>query len=82
MKLYGHSTYGPTAHDSSQETTYWIGKPWRRLELLIQRVFWKDECIDTTWTASATLGLRRLGWHFHGSLTRQLGADYSDEENQ
>lgn len=65
-----------------EEDTRWIGKPWRRLELLVQRSFYKGECVDTTWTASASLGLRRLGWHLHVALTRSVGMDYSDEPHQ
>ena len=79
--MIGHEDYRHNK-DQQEEWSTWIGKPWRRLEYLRQRVFWNGECVDTTRTWAATLGLRRLGWHFHLSITRALGSDYSDEPNQ
>jgi hypothetical protein len=68
------------SHDGAlQEDIRWIGKPWRRLELLNHRYYYRGECIETTWTASASLGLRRLGWHLHFALTRDRDQNYSEE---
>jgi len=79
VSIVGRQVSGPLYNGDMEENIAWIGKPWRRLELLVQRTFWKGECVDRTWTASASLGLRRLGWHLHIALTRQVGQDYSDE---
>lgn len=66
--------------NDQRERCWWIGKPWRRVELLMQDVFWRGERVDRTTTSSLTIGFRRLGWHLHISLTRAVGMDYSDEE--
>ena len=68
--------------ESQEEAATWIGKPWRRLELLRTRTFYKGKCVDTQRTWSLNLGSVRLGLHLNVSLTRAVGADYSDEEHQ
>jgi hypothetical protein len=81
VNVIGTDTYRAYG-DQQEEYSAWIGKPWRRLEYLRQRSFWKGECVNTDRTWSATLGLLRLGWHFHLTITRSVSADYSDEPNQ
>ena len=69
----------PAGQDGHEEDCRWIGKPWRRLELLINRHFWQGELVERNWTASVTLGLRRLGWTLQFSLTRDQVQDWSEE---
>lgn len=75
----------PVAHEVTEwanehvEDVRWIGKPWRRLELFINRHYWKGELVERSWTASLTVGLRRLGWTLQFSLTRDRVQDYSEE---
>lgn len=77
--MIGHAT---STFAGQTETTHWLGKPWRRLELLVTDTFYKGERVDRTYHASAHLGLRRLGWAFTASVTRQRPLDYSEEPNQ
>ena len=61
------------------EQIRWIGKPWRRVELLTQRVFYRGEEIDRTRTLSIHFGLRRLGFGITISLVKASVLDYSEE---
>lgn len=63
----------------SREEIRWVGKPWRRIELLTNRTFWKGEEIDTTRDLSFHLGMRRLGFGVTVSFTRQAVMDYGEE---
>lgn len=70
-------------HDGSHvETSRWIGKPWRRIELVVTDFYWKGERADRTWDLSFSVGFRRLGFFFHWSIARSVGFDYSDEPHQ
>lgn len=81
---FGHEVakYWQNQRDDHQEETRWIGKPWRRIELLTTRSFYKGECVDTIRHFTVSLGCRRLGLHTQFSFTHQLGLDYSEEPNQ
>lgn len=68
--------------DGVRERSWWIGKPWRRVELLRIDSFYRDELVDSQYVLSVSLGSSRLGWHVHGALTRAVGMDYSDEPHQ
>lgn len=59
-----------------RQRSWWIGKPWRRLEL---NVFGEGEYRE--WDVTWTIAWPRIGWHLHGSLARSFN-DYSDEPNQ
>lgn len=59
-----------------RERSWWIGKPWRRIELT---VFGEGEYRE--WQLSFSLGVRRFGWKVNGSLVRSWN-DYFDEPNQ
>jgi hypothetical protein len=63
----------------SREEIRWIGKPWRRVELLTHRTFWKGEEIDTTRDLSFHLGLRRLGFGVTLSFAKATVLDYGEE---
>lgn len=59
-----------------RERSWWIGKPWRRIELTVH-----GEGEYREWEIVAGVGSSRLGWHFHVTLARSFN-DYSDEPNQ
>jgi hypothetical protein len=63
------------------EQQRWIGKPWRRINLLTNRTYWKGEQVDVTRDLSFHIGFRRLGLFLTFSVARQVGFDYSDEPN-
>jgi len=65
-----------------RETSRWIGKPWRRIELLTVRDFWKGEEVGRSRALTIHFGLRRLGLGFTLILMKADVLDYSDEENQ
>lgn len=66
----------------NRETSRWIGKPWRRVELVVQDYLHDGERYARDWWVTLSVGSIRLGWHFHATLTRSPGFDYSDEEHQ
>lgn len=80
--IVGKSDSFVFSKDDHQEIAHWIGKPWRRVELLIHRFFYKGEMVDRTWDLTFHLGLRRLGVGFTFSVIRSRSLDYSDEPNQ
>jgi hypothetical protein len=63
----------------SREERRWIGKPWRRVELLTTRTYWKGEEVDTARDLTFHFGLRWLGLAFTFIIVRQSCIDYSDE---
>src|SRR5437763_1573026 len=67
-----------TASNEMREETRWIGKPWRRIELLRHRYFYKGENFTTERTLSIHLGSRRLGLFLTLILVRAPGYDYSE----
>lgn len=80
MSLIGHETSADG--NGMVESAHWIGKPWRRVELLVNDFYWKGVRSDRTWDLSLSLGFRRLGLFFHWSMARSRGFDYSDEPHQ
>lgn len=71
------------SRDSEQvESSWWVGKPWRRVEMLVLDSYFNGERSCREFTVSVGLGSRRFGWHMAGSLTRAPGFDYSDEPYQ
>lgn len=65
--------------NSMYEKLYWVGKPWRRLEIIVHDLVWKGE-IDKqarTWNLDLHLGFR--DWGMTWSLFHSPGADYSDD---
>lgn len=62
-----------------RETSHWTGKPWRRLELLTQRTFYKGEQVDVGRDLTLHFGLRRIGLAFTLSIAKQSVLDYSEE---
>lgn len=72
-QVIGHTDY--TAF-GQRERSWWIGKPWRRIELNVY-----GESDYREWEVTWTLAWPRVGWHLHGSLARSFN-DYSDEPNQ
>jgi hypothetical protein len=67
--------FGP----DDREERRWIGKPWRRVELLTNRTFWKGEEIDTARDLTFHVGSRQLGLAFTFTVTKHSVLDYSDE---
>lgn len=63
----------------AREERRWIGKPWRRVELLTNRHFWKGEECSLTRDLTLHLGLRRLGFGLTVSFHRADVLDYSEE---
>jgi hypothetical protein len=79
--LVGRSFSPAEDWSPSSEETRWIGKPWRRVELLVTRSFWKGEQVDVSRDLSFHVGFRRLGLGFTFSITKQSHLDYSEEPN-
>jgi hypothetical protein len=67
--------FGP----DQREEHRWIGKPWRRVELVRNLVFYRGELIDVGRTLSIHLAIRRLGLALSLTLVRQSALDYSEE---
>ncbi len=80
--LVGREDSPATDWNPMLEQTRWIGKPWRRIELLRRRHFYKGECVDEGFDLTVHVGSRRLGLGFTLILMRQTVLDYSDEPNQ
>ena len=78
VAIVGRQDWSPFGSDGREERR-WIGKPWRRIELLTTRTYWKGDEIDTARDLSIHFGLRRLGLAFTFSVCRQSVLDYSDE---
>lgn len=77
--MIGREISPATEFNSMEERQSWIGKPWRRLELLVHRHHWRGEVETTDWTFSVNIGSRRLGLNLNVSLTRDACMDYSEE---
>lgn len=73
VRLIGRSD---EASYGQRERSWWVGKPWRRIEL---NVFGEAEFRE--WELNVNLGCRRFGWHWSASITRSF-YDYSEEPNQ
>lgn len=81
-KLIGHDSHDhtPSQPDGILETTWWIGKPWRRVELVVRDV----KCAPgqyREWDLTITLAVPRWGWHWHTEIKRSF-YDYGEEPNQ
>lgn len=62
------------------EEMAWVGKPWRRIELLTHRFFWKGEETERSRTLTFHLGQRHGGFNITLILARGH-YDYSEESN-
>lgn len=78
MSLIGHEV-GTDYGNGHVESIHWIGKPWRRIELLVNDFWWKGERTERTWDLTFHLGFRRLGFFLHWTIARSRGYDYSEE---
>lgn len=78
MTLVGRQD-SPRIGQGHVEEIRWIGKPWRRVELLTNRFFWKGEQVDVTRDLTFHAGLRRLGLAFTFTVIRTASFDYTDE---
>ena len=77
--MIGHNEV--TYWDGPRERSWWIGKPWRRLEVLRQDHLYKGEVTSTTWDVTLHVALfRRIAFTF--SLLRDSWIDYSEVEHQ
>lgn len=63
------------------EELRWLGKPWRRIELMTNRFFWKGEQTEVTRDLTLHIGFRRLGLGFTFSVMKASVLDYGDEPN-
>lgn len=70
------SAFGP----DGREERRWIGKPWRRIELLRHRSFYKGEEVECARDLSFHFGFRRLGLGFTFTVIKANYLDYSEEE--
>jgi hypothetical protein len=78
MSLIGREDSPATQWNDLAEEIRWIGKPWRRIELLTQRHYWKGEQTEVNRTLSFHLG--RRGGGFNATLTLSHDHyDYSEE---
>jgi hypothetical protein len=66
----------------TRQTLRWIGKPWRRIELLTHRHFYKGEQVGRGRDLSLHLGLHRFGLCVTLIFGKHDVLDYSDEEHQ
>ncbi len=71
-----------TDWSQTRETNRWIGKPWRRIELLTNRNFYKGREVGRNRDLTVHFGLRRLGIGVTLILMKVDALDYSDEEHQ
>ena len=76
--LVGREVSPETEFNSLREEQAWIGKPWRRIELLTQRHFWKGEQTEVNRTLTLHLGRKRGGFNVTLILSRDH-YDYSEE---
>lgn len=68
------TNWSPTSEDSR-----WIGKPWRRVELLTTRYFYKNSPVDVDRDLTVHVGFRRLGIGFTFIASKASYIDYSEE---
>lgn len=80
MSLIGREDSQVFGADSLEERR-WIGKPWRRLELMTNRTFWRGEEVDGSRSRdmSVHIGLRRLGIGLTLAVTKAPCLDYDDD---
>lgn len=74
--------YDRERRPQTRETRRWIGKPWRRIELLTHRHFYKGEQVGQNRDLTLHLGSRRLGLSVTLIFGKHDVLDYSDEEHQ
>lgn len=72
------NVFGP----DNREEVRWIGKPWRRIELVTHRYIYKGKQHDVTRDLTFHFGLRRLGFGITLSFVKSGYLDYGDEPNQ
>lgn len=82
MSIIGRSVSPETTWSPVRESEVWIGKPWRRISLLVIRHFYKGEEVDRSRDLTLHLGLRRLGFYVTLAVGKHTVLDYSDEEHQ
>lgn len=61
------------------EQIRWIGKPWRRIELLVNRHYWRGDQAEVNRDLTFHLGSRRLGVYVQFAIGRIPGLDYSED---
>jgi len=76
--IIGREVSPETEWDGLREEQAWIGKPWRRVELLTHRHFWQGEQIEVDRTLTLHLGRKRGGFSVTLILSRDH-YDYSEE---
>lgn len=64
-------------NNQSIQDSRWIGKPWRRISLLVNYYIWKGEASLDSWSFS--LHFRIFGLMFLWDITRAPGYDYEEE---
>lgn len=72
----------PDFDGSHVQTERWIGKPWRRITLIVDDFYWKGERSERTWDVSFHLGFHVLGIFLNWSIahSHSAGYDYYSEE--
>ena len=78
MTIIGREDSSVFGADHREEVRL-IGKPWRRVELLRNRYFYKGEQVEVTRDLTAHVGFRRLGIGFTFSIVQASYLDYGDE---
>jgi hypothetical protein len=81
MSLIGRYTSPPSSWQPLEESASWIGKPWRRIELLTRRYFYLGEEVERERDLTFHFGSWRLGFGITLILSKGRH-DYSDEPNQ
>jgi hypothetical protein len=80
VSIIGRSVTPAIHPNDSSEHLAWVGKPWRRVELLTHRDFYGGREVDRDTACTVHVGLRRLGLHATLTVGRQTVLDYSDEQ--
>lgn len=78
-RLLGREDSPETDWNPMREESRWVGKPWRRIELLTRRHFWKGEQCAVERDLTLHLGSRKFGLFVTLILSRQPGYDYSED---
>lgn len=73
----GYEGSGVFGSDSIQRQ-WWIGKPWRRAEVMLTDSYYRGERVDRVTDVSLHIGSRRLGIHATIMLGHQTAMDYSE----
>lgn len=63
----------------TQEDVTWVGKPWRRIERLVTRYFYKGEQVGENRDLTVHLGSRRFGRSVTLIFGKHDCLDYSEE---